>query len=58
MPPSMMSQSWMGSDFTNDDLVKQSSIVTDYSHKITGETEIEGRKCWEITLIPTEEASR
>jgi len=57
MPPSMMSQSWMGSDFTNDDLVKQSSIVTDYTHEITGEAEIEGRKCWEITLIPTDEAA-
>ena len=57
MPPSMMSQSWMGSDFTNDDLVKQSSIVNDYSQDITGEAEIEGRTCWEITLIPTEEAA-
>ena len=37
MPPSMMMQSWMGSDFTNDDLARQSSIVSDYSHKITGE---------------------
>lgn len=57
MPPSMMSQSWMGSDFTNDDLVKQSSIVDDYSQEITGETDLEGRKCWELTLIPTEEAA-
>lgn len=57
MPPSMMSQSWMGSDFTNDDLVKQSSIVVDYTHQITGEAELEGRTCWEITLIPTEEAA-
>ena len=57
MPPSMMSQSWMGSDFTNDDLVKQSSIVEDYSQAITGELEIEGRTCWEITLMPKEEAA-
>ncbi|MGK7371085.1 MAG: outer membrane lipoprotein-sorting protein, partial [Candidatus Halalkalibacterium sp. M3_1C_030] len=28
MPPSMMSQSWMGSDFSNNDLVEESSIVT------------------------------
>ena len=27
LPPSMMMQSWMGSDFTNDDLVRESSIV-------------------------------
>jgi len=57
MPPSMMSQSWMGSDFTNDDLVKQSSIVEDYSQAITGEAELEGRTCWEITLMPKEEAA-
>lgn len=57
MPPSMMSQSWMGSDFTNDDLVKQSSIVDDYEQAITGETEIEGRICWEITLMPKEDAA-
>ena len=57
MPPSMMSQSWMGSDFTNDDLVKQSSVVNDYNQAITGETVIEERTCWEITLIPTEEAA-
>ena len=34
LPPSMMMQSWMGSDFTNDDLVKESSITEDYTHKI------------------------
>jgi outer membrane lipoprotein-sorting protein len=34
IPPSMMLQSWMGSDFTNDDLVKQSSIVDDYTPSI------------------------
>ena len=35
LPPSMMSQSWMGSDFKNDDLVRQSSIVNDYSHSFS-----------------------
>ena len=34
IPPSMMLQSWMGSDFTNDDLVRESSIVEDYDHSI------------------------
>jgi outer membrane lipoprotein-sorting protein len=36
IPPSMMLQSWMGSDFTNDDLVKESSILDDYTHKVLG----------------------
>ncbi|QOY55255.1 outer membrane lipoprotein-sorting protein [Candidatus Sulfurimonas marisnigri] len=34
IPPSMMLQKWMGSDITNDDVVKQSSIVDDYNPKI------------------------
>lgn len=37
LPPSMLSQGWMGSDFTNDDLLNQRSIVVDYTHKIIGE---------------------
>lgn len=57
MPPSMMMQSWMGSDFTNDDLVKESSIIKDYTHQIIGEEEIEGRMSYKIELIPKEEAA-
>ena len=34
IPPSMMLQNWMGSDITNDDVVKQSSIVDDYHAKL------------------------
>ena len=34
--PSMMLQSWMGSDFTNDDIVKESSILEDYTHILDG----------------------
>jgi len=34
IPPSMMLQNWMGSDITNDDMVKQSSIVDDYHAKL------------------------
>lgn len=56
MPPSMMSQSWMGSDFTNDDLVRESSTVDDYEHRIIDENaEIEGRTAWIIELIPKPE---
>ena len=56
LPPSMMMQSWMGSDFTNDDLVKQSSIVKDYTHSIAGNEEIDGIECYKIELIPKEDA--
>ena len=52
MPPSMMSQSWMGSDFTNDDLVRESSTVNDYEHRILREEEYNGRDAWVLELIP------
>ncbi len=57
LPPSMMSQSWMGTDFTNDDLVKESSRIDDYHHKIAGDSVIEGRKCWKIEMIPLPQAA-
>ena len=52
LPPSMMSQSWMGTDFTNDDLVKEVSIVDDYDQTLMGEENFEGRMCYKIQLIP------
>ena len=47
----------MGTDFSNDDLIKQSSMVVDYNHKIIGTEIIENLNCWKLELIPTEEAS-
>ena len=40
LPPSMMMQNWMGTDFTNDDLVQRSSITDDYTNTIIGEETI------------------
>jgi len=57
IPPSMMLQSWMGSDFTNDDLVKADSLIVDYTHKIIGEFEGGGQKQWKLELIPKENAA-
>lgn len=56
LPPSMMMQSWMGSDFTNDDLIKESSIVEDYVHTLEGDSLIEGREVYKIRLVPKPEA--
>lgn len=56
LPPSMMMQSWMGSDFTNDDLVRESSIIEDYKHRLLGDTVILDRSCYIIELIPKPEA--
>lgn len=57
LPPSMMMQSWMGSDFTNDDLIKESSVVRDYDHSIIGEEEILERMCYKIQMIPKPDAA-
>ena len=57
MPPSMMMQSWMGSDFTNDDLVRESSILEDYNHELLGTETVDGRNCWQIELIPKDGAA-
>ncbi len=52
IPASMMLQSWMGSDFSNDDLVKESSISEDYAVTLTAETDDE----YEVLLIPFDDA--
>ncbi len=57
LPPSMMMQSWMGSDFTNDDLVNQSSMVTDYDYELLGDTLIEEYDTWKVALYPKEETA-
>lgn len=56
LPPSMMSQGWLGSDFTNDDMLNEASIVVDYNHKLKENETISGRDCYIIELIPKEDA--
>lgn len=57
LPPSMMSQGWMGSDFTNDDLLNESSILKDYLHKLIKTEIIDNHTCWCIELKPLENAN-
>jgi outer membrane lipoprotein-sorting protein len=57
LPASMMSQGWMGSDYTNDDILKESSIVVDYTHKIIGSEKIEGYDCYMIEMTPNPDAN-
>lgn len=57
IPPSMMLQPWMGSDFTNDDLVKESSIVDDYTQNVIGTAEVNGNMVWQVEAIPKPEAA-
>lgn len=56
MPPSMMSQSWMGSDFSNNDLVRESSVVTDYTYEMLGDSTVSGYDCYRIEMIPKPDA--
>lgn len=57
LPPSMMSQSWMGTDFTNDDLVKEASIVEDYDQSIVKDSTIDERVCYMIKMLPKPQSS-
>ncbi len=57
IPPSMMGQNWMGSDFTNNDLVKANSIVDDYTHKLLDTESFGGYDCYKIELTPKPNAA-
>ncbi|MCX7986804.1 MAG: outer membrane lipoprotein-sorting protein [Bacteroidales bacterium] len=57
LPPSMMSEGWMGSDFSNDDLLKETSIVDDYEHNLIGSEKVNGFDCYKIKLTPKSEAA-
>lgn len=52
IPPSMMSQSWMGSDFSNNDLAKADSVITDYTHTITNTEQVDGHSVYTIEALP------
>ncbi|RME20877.1 MAG: outer membrane lipoprotein-sorting protein, partial [Deltaproteobacteria bacterium] len=56
VPSSMMSDSWMGSHFTNDDMVKESRMAEDYDFKMTFRGEREGKKVVEIECTPKPQA--
>jgi Outer membrane lipoprotein-sorting protein len=52
VPTSLMLQSWMGSDFTNDDLMKSSSLVRDYRHRVAKVTKQGSEKIIVIECLP------
>lgn len=56
IPPSMMLQSWMGSDFTNDDVARDSSLVDDYTATALGRKQIDGVDVLGVQLVPDEDA--
>jgi len=52
LPPSMMSQSWQGSDFSNNDLAKSDNIIGQYTHEIIGTETRDGKKVYVIRSLP------
>ena len=56
VPPSMMLGSWMGSHFTNDDLVKESRLIEDYDIVVSHDGPRDGDDVWEFTLTPKPDA--
>jgi outer membrane lipoprotein-sorting protein len=57
IPSSMMGGSWMGSDFTNDDLVKESRMADDYTSEITFRGERGGQNVIILTCHPKPDAA-
>lgn len=56
IPPSMMLQPWMGSDLSNDDLVKESSVVDDYTHTLQGKETLDGVEAYRVQSLPKPDA--
>lgn len=56
LPPSLMAQSWLGSDFSNNDISKSDSILNDYQHTMVGTTTHEGHTVYIIESIPHPDA--
>ena len=57
LPSSMMSASWMGSHFTNDDLVKESRMADDYTFALTFQGNRDGKEILEVTCLPKPQAA-
>jgi len=57
VPSSMMSQSWMGSDFSNKDISKSTDIIDQYDHELVGREERDGHTYFTISSVPHEDAA-
>lgn len=57
IPSSMMNQSWMGSDFTNNDVSRSDDILDQYDHRLIEQSELDGVAVSVVESIPHEDAS-
>lgn len=56
MPMNVMSQYWMGTDMSTDDLIKGSQFSEDYAVKLNGEENVLNNNCYRLILTPKEDA--
>ncbi|MGB0849654.1 MAG: outer membrane lipoprotein-sorting protein [Bacteroidia bacterium] len=56
LPAALLSQNWMGTDMSTDDLVKLTKLTSDYNASIDGSEMVSGRDCYKINLLPKDEA--
>jgi outer membrane lipoprotein-sorting protein len=56
IPPSMMLDQFMGSDFSNDDFVKLSYLPRDYTSALSGEETLDGFGVYHLILTPKSDA--
>jgi outer membrane lipoprotein-sorting protein len=52
LPSGMLGDSWMGSDFTNDDLLRGNSLIDDFTATIRGVENADGKTAWRVVLDP------
>jgi len=52
VPSSMMSQSWMGSDFSNRDVARDDDILDEYDHTLTQTENADGHTIYHIEAVP------
>jgi len=56
IPSSMMSQSWMGSDFSNNDVAKADDLLKYYTHTLLGTETVNEQTVYIIEAVPVEDA--
>jgi outer membrane lipoprotein-sorting protein len=56
IPSSLMNQSWMGSDFSNNDLAKADDLIEMYRHTLLSVSMRDGHKVYVIESVPRETA--
>jgi outer membrane lipoprotein-sorting protein len=56
IPSSMSNQSWMGSDFSNNDIARADDIIDRYDHKMVKKEKVDGMEVYTIESVPHDDA--